>query len=282
MPHPLAERYPTVRHFMATNLFGDGSFEDEVDGFVRGASSRAAVASRIADMRRLLADPGVTDEELDAFVLAHANRFIDRSGRRTIQAVADRLQWALDNPPPPHPLTRRAPTLARLLEDHTRARGVLDALVRAGVAALGPEAAEQALGEAAALLADPGIGEPDLSAFVRSHSWWLVDDSGRRTVERVVAALRRALADRAAADAGMTVDEARVHAERLLDDVVRPSVPDAVIDEAHSRESDDSWVFIYNSRAYLSTGAFRDMIVGNAPIIVDKTTGQARFDRTDQ
>lgn len=93
-------------------------------------------------------------------------------------------------PPPPDPLTLRAPSLVRLLEEHTRSRGDLDALVREGAAALGQDAAGQAAREASALLTDPDVGEPELSIFVRSHSWWLVNDSGRRTLERVAAALR--------------------------------------------------------------------------------------------
>jgi hypothetical protein len=280
MPHPLDEKYPTVRHFLATNLFGDDSFEHEVDGFVHGAGSRDVVLQRISDMRRLLADSEVSDDELDSFVLAHANWFVDQSGRRTIETVADRLQWALDNPPPPDPLTRRAPALVRLLEEHTRSRGDLDALVRAGAVALGPEAAEAAAAETSALLTDPSLSDQQLSAFVRSHSWWLVDDSGRRTLERVAAALRSGRSS-SAEGSGMSRHDARAHAERLLDEMVRPSVEDAVIVDEHTRESDDAWVFIYNSRAYLETGSFRDMIVGNAPILVDKATGQTRFEPAD-
>jgi hypothetical protein len=110
MRHPLDEKYLKVRHFLATNLFGDDSFECEVDGFVRGASSREVVISRISDMRRLLADPSVDDDDLDSFVLAHATWFIDQSGRRTIERVAERLRWALDHHrlPTPSPCGRPA------------------------------------------------------------------------------------------------------------------------------------------------------------------------------
>lgn len=35
-------------------------------------------------------------------------------------------------------------------------------------------------------------------------------------------------------------------------------------------ERDLGWVFFYNSRSFLETGNFRDALVGNAPIIVDR------------
>ncbi|TDF37641.1 hypothetical protein EYS14_15125 [Alteromonadaceae bacterium M269] len=34
------------------------------------------------------------------------------------------------------------------------------------------------------------------------------------------------------------------------------------------------WVFFYNTKKFQETGDFRDMIAGNAPIIVDKVSGE--------
>lgn len=34
------------------------------------------------------------------------------------------------------------------------------------------------------------------------------------------------------------------------------------------------WVFFYNTKKYLETKDFRDMLGGNAPIIIDKNTGK--------
>ncbi len=34
------------------------------------------------------------------------------------------------------------------------------------------------------------------------------------------------------------------------------------------------WVFFYNTKKFQETGDFRDMVGGNAPIIIDKDTGE--------
>lgn len=79
----------------------------------------------------------------------------------------------------------------------------------------------------------------------------------------------------------MDGQEARAIAERALDETVRPANPDVVIVDRHTRESGDSWVFVYDNRAYVETGAFEERLVGNAPLFVDKATGHTRFGRTD-
>jgi hypothetical protein len=77
------------------------------------------------------------------------------------------------------------------------------------------------------------------------------------------------------------LQHAKAIAERTLDESVRPSNGDVVIVDQHTRESAENWVFVYNTRAYVETGSFADMLVGNAPLFVDKATGQTRFGRTD-
>jgi hypothetical protein len=44
--------------------------------------------------------------------------------------------------------------------------------------------------------------------------------------------------------------------------------------EAETIERPFGWVFFYNSRNYLKTKKFEDMLLGNAPLIVDRETGQ--------
>jgi hypothetical protein len=79
----------------------------------------------------------------------------------------------------------------------------------------------------------------------------------------------------------MNQQQAQEIAERVLDETVRQGNPDVVIVDRQTRESSESWAFVYNNRAYVETGSFEDMLVGNAPLFVDKTTGQARFGRSD-
>lgn len=41
----------------------------------------------------------------------------------------------------------------------------------------------------------------------------------------------------------------------------------------HIERFSEGWYFCYQSRNYLDTGNFSDILAGNAPIIVDKDTG---------
>lgn len=281
MPTTLNSRYPGLRHFMLTVLLGDGTFEDELVGYVLGVSAPEFVEARIAEIRALLDDPEATDDAVDDFVLGNARRFVDGSGRRTLEHAADRLQAILDDPPLPHPLTSRAPALAAFLESFTRSRDDLEALVTAGAEAVGPEGVAEVAGEARALSDDPGIGDLDLSRFVRAHSWWLVGNSGRRTLQRVLDALG-AGAPSGGGPGGLGADEARAAAERFLDGTVRQAHDDEiVIVDRHTQESDGTWAFVYNTRAYVESGDMLDMLVGNAPVLVDKATGETRLGRTD-
>lgn len=46
------------------------------------------------------------------------------------------------------------------------------------------------------------------------------------------------------------------------------------------REFAEGWVFFDNSARFQQTGAFRDGLVGNAPLIVDRDTGQIHITGT--
>ena len=37
-------------------------------------------------------------------------------------------------------------------------------------------------------------------------------------------------------------------------------------------EKDFGWIFFYNTKSYMDTGDNLDMLIGNAPILVDKKT----------
>ncbi len=41
-----------------------------------------------------------------------------------------------------------------------------------------------------------------------------------------------------------------------------------------TREKDFGWVFFYQSEAYLKSGEMSHMLLGNAPVIVDKNSGE--------
>ena len=47
----------------------------------------------------------------------------------------------------------------------------------------------------------------------------------------------------------------------------------AIIDD-ETIETEYGWVFFYQTRDYLKTGDFADTLVGNAPYIVNKYTGE--------
>ncbi|MFB4315163.1 YrhB domain-containing protein [Actinomadura sp. 21ATH] len=275
--HPLAHRHPRIAHFMDTVLLGGGTLDGEIRGYVDGVEGPDIACRMIEEMQGLLADREVGDGELTAFVRAHAHRFIGGSGRRTLREVADRLDHAVRHPSPPHPFTRRAPNLSRLLREFTRGRGELDELVHAGADWLGVLAVRTAVREADALLDGPAVTDARMSEYVRSQSWWLVDDSGLRTVEVVRAALRRWALARP--ERNLRLDQARLVAERLLDQTWRRTVDGVVIDDGRTRERPDCWSFGYDTRAYLSTGDPAAMLAGADPLLVDRVTGAPRFDR---
>jgi hypothetical protein len=77
----------------------------------------------------------------------------------------------------------------------------------------------------------------------------------------------------------ITEGEARRIAERDLDRRIRP---DAGLDIVITGVQDfpGYWVVNYNSRAFVETGSFLDALAGNAPIIIDKATGESRFGST--
>ena len=64
-----------------------------------------------------------------------------------------------------------------------------------------------------------------------------------------------------------------------LPDYENPNI-ELVILEDRTQEHDFGWVFFYNSKKYIESGNFRDAIAGNAPLIVDRKSGQIHITGT--
>ena len=43
--------------------------------------------------------------------------------------------------------------------------------------------------------------------------------------------------------------------------------------EPHKKDYKFGWLFFYQTKKYISTGSISDMLIGNAPFIVEKSTG---------
>ena len=52
---------------------------------------------------------------------------------------------------------------------------------------------------------------------------------------------------------------------------------DVVVDESDVLEEDWCFVLFYNTRAFYQTGELRESLVGNGPLIIDKTNGDLRI-----
>jgi hypothetical protein len=79
----------------------------------------------------------------------------------------------------------------------------------------------------------------------------------------------------------MNEQQARGIAQQALDQSPVWAGRDVVILDDQTLEFDGYWVFVYNSRAFAETRDDDDAVLGNAPILVQKATGEARFGRTD-
>lgn len=75
---------------------------------------------------------------------------------------------------------------------------------------------------------------------------------------------------------------ARQLAENFLRENVVISGEELMIDGSNTRETEDSWIFYYNTRAFLETRELRHALAGNAPVIVGKETGETYFSATDR
>lgn len=71
-----------------------------------------------------------------------------------------------------------------------------------------------------------------------------------------------------------TIEQARNQVFELLDAMSTRLDIELALDEAATRVEPWCWVFFYNSRAYIETGAFSQALAGNAPIVVECATGR--------
>lgn len=49
---------------------------------------------------------------------------------------------------------------------------------------------------------------------------------------------------------------------------------EVVLDEEQTLEEPFGWEFFYNAREFLETGDFRSQLLGNAPIVVERSTSE--------
>ena len=79
----------------------------------------------------------------------------------------------------------------------------------------------------------------------------------------------------------LTKDEARTVVVARLEDMHRTGSPsDLIVLDERTLERSWGWVFFYNSRAYLETREIRYAIAGNAPLIVNRLTGEVKVTGT--
>jgi hypothetical protein len=74
-------------------LVGDDSLEFEIDEVVAGEGHRRAGVA-LDELRRLLADPTIADDELTD-IAANMSPWMMQTGRLTLEHIADRLTQAL-------------------------------------------------------------------------------------------------------------------------------------------------------------------------------------------
>jgi len=80
----------------------------------------------------------------------------------------------------------------------------------------------------------------------------------------------------------MTKEEARQIALRFLIERESKSGIELALLDDQTLERDFCWVFFYNSQRYLESRDFRDMLAGNAPIVVTKIDGRIHVTGTGQ
>jgi hypothetical protein len=82
----------------------------------------------------------------------------------------------------------------------------------------------------------------------------------------------------------MTKEDARTLVLAELERMQRTGAPsspqDLIIVDEHTIERSWGWVFFYNSRVYLETRDVRYAIAGNAPLIVNRLTGEVKVTGT--
>jgi hypothetical protein len=94
MSDTLTDRFTEVVYLLGCYVIGDGTLRDEMHAYVAGETAERAVGV-LGDIEELLSDGTVRDEQLDAFVRAHASRW-NGSGRATLERVGEALMRVLE------------------------------------------------------------------------------------------------------------------------------------------------------------------------------------------
>lgn len=71
----------------------------------------------------------------------------------------------------------------------------------------------------------------------------------------------------------ISLDEARIIASNYLTSMERAGSVDLALMDDQTLEKDFGWIFFYNAKDFIKSGDYRDLLVGNAPLIVDRTNG---------
>jgi hypothetical protein len=74
----------------------------------------------------------------------------------------------------------------------------------------------------------------------------------------------------------------RIAAEYIGEGSLRPDGVTPVILDDKTIERDFGWVFFYQSREHIETGDFGSILLGNAPVIVDRDDGSLHVTGTAQ
>ncbi len=79
----------------------------------------------------------------------------------------------------------------------------------------------------------------------------------------------------------VNIQEAQRLVEAELEQTVDKYNPiDCLVIPEKTIEKSWGWVFFYQSKAYVETGDFCDMLSGNSPIIVNRITGELSYTGT--
>lgn len=76
------------------------------------------------------------------------------------------------------------------------------------------------------------------------------------------------------------LESAKAIAKCHLDGLAKTGLPELIILDEHTQETDFGWVFFWNSKQYEETGDFRFALAGNAPLIVDRRDASVHMTST--
>lgn len=72
----------------------------------------------------------------------------------------------------------------------------------------------------------------------------------------------------------LSLEQAKKNVEHYLDKISTSIGMELVIIENDTRETNNSFIFIYNSKKFIINGHFSSALAGNSPLFVDKKNGK--------